>query len=393
MSNTFDVSAAKQPTIFLSYARADVEFASELYSRLSELGFDIWLDIKSLRPGQNWDFEIKIQLDKSDFVIVILSNNSVTKRGYFQREVRKAIDKLSERLIDDIFIIPVITGPDIQVPYALKDIQYISDSKAGFQMDIADAINHQIERAGGARVALQNDRDLFWSSRVKREAFDGIPGYEFEAQLLEFRSDTHSNIDEVGTIIRAEFLGELQRLRASKIVQNPEWHSFAKNKWSRTDTYDASCGDPIIHDNILSIRYAVHWYGAGAAHPNHHYVTYNFIIDPLILIKNLESIFSEPVVSLQILIDFVRKDLLSERFDDGESYRLDEETVNEGIKDWDSFPSFILGENSIELLFAPYQVAAYALGPQFVEVPYEIVAKYIERNYQIALGIEHLTRG
>ena len=49
---------------------------------------DPWLDEEKLYPGQDWDLEIEKAVEAADAVIVFLSNNSVTKEGYVQRELR-----------------------------------------------------------------------------------------------------------------------------------------------------------------------------------------------------------------------------------------------------------------------------------------------------------------
>ena len=94
--------------IFISYANADQARVLPLYEWLQSHGFNAWIDCKQLMPGQNWEFEIKRALDKSSVIMIFVSRNSVSKRGYVQRELKLALAKLSEKLIDDIYIIPVL---------------------------------------------------------------------------------------------------------------------------------------------------------------------------------------------------------------------------------------------------------------------------------------------
>ena len=65
--------------VFISYAKEDFEFAQKLYDYLSENGFKPWLDKKNLLPGQQWDYEIKKGLREANYVILLLSENSVKK--------------------------------------------------------------------------------------------------------------------------------------------------------------------------------------------------------------------------------------------------------------------------------------------------------------------------
>ncbi|MCL4530140.1 MAG: toll/interleukin-1 receptor domain-containing protein [Chloroflexi bacterium] len=77
--------------VFLSYAHEDKPIINELFERLSKEDWIIpWLDERSLLAGQNWPDVIEESVEKSDAVIVFLSNQSVNKNGFVQREVRYA---------------------------------------------------------------------------------------------------------------------------------------------------------------------------------------------------------------------------------------------------------------------------------------------------------------
>ena len=102
--------------VFISYATPDRDRVIPYYNWLRERGLDAWIDCRSIRPGQNWDFEIKRALDKSSFVVAFISSNSYNRRGYVQRELKIALNNLSEKLVDDIYIVPVIFDDDVGIP-------------------------------------------------------------------------------------------------------------------------------------------------------------------------------------------------------------------------------------------------------------------------------------
>jgi hypothetical protein len=114
----------EQNQIFVSYAHSDQKRVLPVCDWLRDEGFNVWVDRRRLMPGQNWDFEIKKALDRADLVIVFVSNNSVDHRGYAQREIRAALDKLSEKLIDDIYLIPVILDEGVVVPELLRSLHH-----------------------------------------------------------------------------------------------------------------------------------------------------------------------------------------------------------------------------------------------------------------------------
>lgn len=93
--------------IFLSHATEDKPVVREIYNRLRIDGFEPWLDIKDLLPGQEWQLEIPKAVKGSDLVLVCLSKNAVTKTGYIHKEIKFALDAADERPEGTIFLIPL----------------------------------------------------------------------------------------------------------------------------------------------------------------------------------------------------------------------------------------------------------------------------------------------
>jgi formylglycine-generating enzyme required for sulfatase activity len=98
---------SKRPLkVFLCHASADKPVVRDLYKRLVADGVDAWLDAESLVPGQNWQVEIPKAIRESDVVIVCLSEKSINKEGYVQKEIKFALDVADEKPEGTIFIIP-----------------------------------------------------------------------------------------------------------------------------------------------------------------------------------------------------------------------------------------------------------------------------------------------
>ncbi|KPA14459.1 Toll-Interleukin receptor domain protein [Candidatus Magnetomorum sp. HK-1] len=93
--------------IFISYERGDFEIASRLYYDLKKHGLSPWLDKIDLFVGQNWKLAIKKAIRESDYFLALLSRNSISKKGYVQKELKIALEMLDELVESDIFIIPV----------------------------------------------------------------------------------------------------------------------------------------------------------------------------------------------------------------------------------------------------------------------------------------------
>lgn len=114
-----------QIQVFISYAREDQAMAREIYRRLIERGYKPWLDVEDLLPGQDFRAIIEKTLTSSDFVIICLSQQAVETRGFFQREIKGAVDKLKEMLPEDIFVIPARLD-DCKMPDELKNRHWVN---------------------------------------------------------------------------------------------------------------------------------------------------------------------------------------------------------------------------------------------------------------------------
>lgn len=94
--------------VFLCHASQDKSIVREMNNQLDAEGWiDPWLDEEKLLPGQDWDMEIEKAVENADAVIVFLSNFSVTKEGYIQKELRFALSVALTKPEETIFIVPL----------------------------------------------------------------------------------------------------------------------------------------------------------------------------------------------------------------------------------------------------------------------------------------------
>jgi tetratricopeptide (TPR) repeat protein len=100
-------SAKQKLKIFISYASEDRVKVKILADKLKSEGFDPWIDVDKILPGQDWRNVIKKAVRDSNAIIVCLSSNSVRKEGFVQKEIAFAVDVAEEKPEDVIFMIPV----------------------------------------------------------------------------------------------------------------------------------------------------------------------------------------------------------------------------------------------------------------------------------------------
>jgi hypothetical protein len=117
--------AARKLRVFLCHASQDKPVVRDLYKRLAvESWIEPWLDEEKLLPGQDWDLEIEKTLESVEVVIVCLSNRSVTKEGYVQKEIRRVLDIALEKPEETIFIIP-LRLEECELPRRLRTWHYV----------------------------------------------------------------------------------------------------------------------------------------------------------------------------------------------------------------------------------------------------------------------------
>ncbi len=111
-------------TVFLCHASEDKPAVRDLYSRLRRDGIRPWLDEEELLPGQDWEPEIKKAVRSCRIVIVCLSNKSLTKEGFVNKEIKTALDVAEEKPEGTIYIVPARLQ-NCEVPSRLRKWQWV----------------------------------------------------------------------------------------------------------------------------------------------------------------------------------------------------------------------------------------------------------------------------
>jgi len=139
-------------SIFISYARADKDPVETIYKFLLDSGMSPWMDVHNILPGENWERAINHAIKTSDVFIAVLTNNSVTRRGVLQKELKQGIDKLEEYLPGDIYFIPIRLD-NCEIPERLGSIQTLDWENGRGKYKLLDAISASQNRTGARAVA------------------------------------------------------------------------------------------------------------------------------------------------------------------------------------------------------------------------------------------------
>jgi formylglycine-generating enzyme required for sulfatase activity len=140
---------ARKLRVFLCHASQDKPIVRELYKKLLAEGWiDPWLDEEKLLPGQDFDLEINKATRNADVIIVCLSEASVVKEGYVNREIRRALDIAQEKPEGEIYIIPLRLddcNPSFEQLKKLHWVNYFEDN--GFEK-LKKSLSQRLESLG-----------------------------------------------------------------------------------------------------------------------------------------------------------------------------------------------------------------------------------------------------
>ncbi|MCP4353016.1 MAG: toll/interleukin-1 receptor domain-containing protein [Desulfobacterales bacterium] len=117
---------ASEKKVFISYAEENYDTAKKLYNDLEHPdAIKPWLDNFDILPGQNRETEIKKAIKTSDYFLALFSKNSVSKRGFVQKEQKIALEILDKSPSGEIFFIPVRIDECKPADENLQNIQYV----------------------------------------------------------------------------------------------------------------------------------------------------------------------------------------------------------------------------------------------------------------------------
>jgi len=140
--------STRQINIFLIHSHGDRETVRKLYSRLGKDGINAWLDVERLQPGQDWQYEIRKAILKSDAVVVCLSRGFDKQQGYRHEELKIALEKENLLSDDEVFIIPVRLEK-CEMPESLQHLHRVDLFEPGGYKKLLRALREQVESMEG----------------------------------------------------------------------------------------------------------------------------------------------------------------------------------------------------------------------------------------------------
>lgn len=173
--------------VFLCHSSGDKELVRQLNKKLKSHGIKTWLDEDDIIGGMVWEEEIAKAVKYCQIVLVCLSNNSISKTGFINKETKFALDRADEQPEGKIYLIPVRLD-ECEVPSRLSRWQWIDlfkeggyekllrslpsvwQSKDNSDLLVVADVNYGLSDdnpdAYGVKVQLQYGHDLIWHEVV-----------------------------------------------------------------------------------------------------------------------------------------------------------------------------------------------------------------------------------
>jgi len=259
--------------VFISHAKEDYGVAEMLYNYLADNGYSPWLDKKSIRVGEDWDYAIKKALRESTFVILLLSSTSVKKRGYVQKEFKYALEYSETKLVDDIYIIPILLD-NCDIPQHLKKYQWGEIGKDNAMDGILSSLN--IQRKKYLDALSPEEVSINDYTTVSIALNSRIPSnIDYSCTLPLFSKNKYFDSHFVNIFIQQKALERISEYRA----WINESYQFLSTNHDQPFYISISHSIKQLNETFLSLSIS---YDSclGGAHPNTNIDTLNFSFNP-----------------------------------------------------------------------------------------------------------------
>jgi len=152
---------------------------------------------------------------------------------------------------------------------------------------------------------------------------------------------------------------------------------------TQTSTLDSDYQIRLAADDLISIEFTESAYSRGAAHPNSYTTVLNYDV------RNgkklaLADLFNAKSNYVKVISDYCIKDLKQQAKKEKDSMLTDDMIQSGASARAENFNAWTITKQGLWITFDPYQVAAYAAGPQQVLVPYAALKALIKSDGPIS---------
>jgi hypothetical protein len=209
--------------------------------------------------------------------------------------------------------------------------------------------------------------------------------YEIKIDYPQLTGSTDPNFEKFNQTVRSLMnrkAGDFKK----EMLPEPEAESRPEDERPANEPDPESVGSDIdigysialAKDDLISVEFTVSSYSAGAAHPNSFTEVVNFDLKNGKQLK-LADLFLPGSKYLQTLATTCIQALTKQAQEEGPDGMLDEAWIQRGAApELTNYDNWTISRKGLGITFDPYQVAAYAAGPQHVTAPYSALQGIIK---------------
>ncbi|WP_022953320.1 SUMF1/EgtB/PvdO family nonheme iron enzyme [Leucothrix mucor] len=173
------------PKIFISYGRDESHgqsLATEAQQQLQAAGFEVFLDVIGLKPGDRWDTKLEFELETSDLVVLVISEKIRTSDWVY--------NEISMAREIGLPIIPVI-AEHVRMPLWIRHLQVLDFSIQVNWEQLFDAIFSKLD-INPVLKAVKPPSDTFstspkWASKSGEDQFGKYADIQIQHIKQRFR--------------------------------------------------------------------------------------------------------------------------------------------------------------------------------------------------------------
>jgi formylglycine-generating enzyme required for sulfatase activity len=236
--------------IFLAHASEDALVIKSLYSFLQTIGAEPWMAPTDIVPGTDWDAAIRKAILNADRVLACLSEHSVQKRGYIQREFKLALDLCEELPNGLTYLVPIRLDP-CEIPHIRVGLVELSD------LQWVDAFaEHSLEPflKGLGLIETAEARALLSHSIHNASVLSEIDQYIYYNNLLNnMQSHKHSMMTSFGSNVWGSWMTGTRELFIKNIDESES--EFFTNNIDGSEMVTIPAGECMIGDPNVPIMF------------------------------------------------------------------------------------------------------------------------------------------
>ncbi len=202
-----------KPKVFISYAGEDRELAKRITDRLLESNIQVRFDEYELKIGDSLIDKIQDALTTSDYILILISSNSINSKWIIEEINSKKIKEFKTR---DIMTIPILIE-DCEIPSPLNSFSIVDLSK-DFELGLKNLIDKLdlIPKIDFSLLDFKSFEDLIYNLLKELKFINIRREYKISNQIVDFKAEYRYK-DPFGNVVTKTWIIETKHYKNKRI--------------------------------------------------------------------------------------------------------------------------------------------------------------------------------